>query len=166
MTDPHLNAEQLFGFELREGVCAHVCVHACLEWQLSAGGSCRWKAPTSLLSFLLLRHAERLAERFQREEKALTRRNVSPSGRARPAVTQRFFLLALIELCGDEKAVGGRREMSKNCPRSLCPPHHTPASSAQFPRPSSHLEADGNWFLAACRDPNVLRRDDFSVRQR
>lgn len=63
----------------------------------------------------------------------------------------------------------GGRWLSKNRPPAPLPsptPTPAPASSAQFPRPSSHLEADGNWFLAACRDPHVLRRDDFGVRQR
>lgn len=45
MTDPHLNAQQLFGLR-RESVCVRG-----KKRRLSAGGSCRWKAPLLLSLF-------------------------------------------------------------------------------------------------------------------
>lgn len=60
------------------------------EWQLSAGGSCRWKTPSFFPSF----PGQRAAPMIRAEivgEKALTQRNATLSDGGRPTITQHIF---------------------------------------------------------------------------
>lgn len=120
MTDPHLNAEQLFGFRLRR-TCVCECVRGSFfflmgreEWQLSAGGSCHWKN-SLLLSFLPWTErsgTHDFGRRLWEEKSSDAAKRYSAPGRTSNYNAALFFFKQLIELCWRQDGaveVEGRR---------------------------------------------------------